>query len=174
MRFPVALAAALLLSAPSSQARRPPRPPPKPLVATVERVPVEPAVVVVEADAGATTYARYRAAVERKPGALPSRKPLTLIVRLEPFNSPDLVDVTADDFGRRQFGVALDVRRFTGPLAANVVTTPYVEVALGELASGRYHFTIQETVREFADLQQPTVTTAPRAGRSTQLELEVK
>jgi len=118
------------------------------LPVAIERAPLEPSVVVVARAAGATTLARYRAAGE------PCRpdQPLVAIVRLGPASTLDQV-VASASFDRRRGTIAVTVtsRHFVGPVAGTVLSTPYLEVDLGQLPRGRYRLTVDEVVVDFGE-----------------------
>jgi hypothetical protein len=63
----------------------------KELASRIERLPLEPAVVVTEEAAGATALERYRG---RTPGGLPADKPLVLLVKGRELSSADTITVT--------------------------------------------------------------------------------
>ncbi len=142
---------------------------PTKLSSTVARITPEPGVVVVPASSGKTTLERFRS------GATPtSGTPLVVIVRLPDLNSPDVVAVTKAQRDGTKVTVRIETRRFTGPLAANVVTTPLVEVALGTLPPATYHIDIEERVLRFSKFGKPETATKPTRGLSSGITLTVK
>jgi hypothetical protein len=142
---------------------------PTKLSSTVTRVTPEPPVVIVPADAGKTVLDRYRSRA-----APVSGKPLVVIVRLPDASSPDTFTVTDAHRDGLKIAVAIESRRFRGPLAANVVTTPLVEIALGELTPGTYTIDIDEQVLDFTKLDAPQTASRPRRGLASSITLTVQ
>ena len=68
----------------------------------------------------------------------------------------------------------VEVRQFTGPLAANVVTTPLLEVQLGQLSPGEYRVQVTEQVRDFSRYGHPETAGAARQGLRFQATLQVR
>jgi hypothetical protein len=141
-----------------------------PLPAKVARVDLDPVVALATKGSGSTPLERYRAARHRR---WSSRQHLVLLVRLEQANSPDLVDVSASRQGNA-IDVAITVRRYSGPLAANDVTVPLVEVDLGRLPAGTYDVSVNETVMDFDDLDRPDLATHARAGLGATMQFQVR
>jgi hypothetical protein len=142
------------------------------LKAHVERLPLEPSVVIVPRTAGATALERYRA--PRAPGPYPAHQPLVMLIRVAPAGSADTVTVTRSEREARTIIVNYEVRRFTGPLSANVVTTPLIEVELRDLSPGAYPVRVTETIREFSKYDHPETAGAGHRGMSFQTTLTVK
>jgi hypothetical protein len=142
-----------------------------PLVARVERMEVEPTLVVAPVAAGKTAEERYRA----WPGRVRVRAgvPAVLLIRLPVANSPDVVKVIAAERHGQRIRVKLETRRYTGPLSANVVAVPLVEVELGALAVGRYQVGVDETVLDFDRYDAPQVARNPRRGMGATLSFPV-
>jgi hypothetical protein len=140
------------------------------LPATVMLVDPDPVIAIADRASGATAAERYRAA---RRGRWTSKQRLVLLVRLREVSSPDLVDVTASRDGNK-IDVAITVRRYSGPLAANEITVPLVEVDLGRLAAGRYDVSVDEVVMDFDDLDRPDLTTNPRAGIGATMQFQVR
>jgi hypothetical protein len=166
MRIPhVALTLTLaLVLAPALAAAAPTK-----LSSSVTRSPVEPAVVIVPAKAGKTVLERYRS------GARPaSDTPLVVIVRLPDANSPDAFAVTEANREGGKIAIAIESRRFRGPLAATDVTTPLVEIALGDLPKGTYTIDIEEQVLELTKVGAPETAAKPRRGLSSAITLTVQ
>jgi hypothetical protein len=109
-----------------------------PLNATVARTPVEPAVVVVPANAGRTTLARYRSGATATSGT-----PLVVIVRLADAAAADAITVSDAHRDGPKIAITIDSRR---SLAA-ADTTPLVEIELGTLPEGTYTIDIAEQIR---------------------------
>jgi hypothetical protein len=122
---------------------------PTTLTSTVTRVPMEPAIVIVPANAGKTVLERYRS----KAKAI-SDTPLVVIVRLPDANTPDTFGVTNARRDGTKISATIESRRSTGAVAANEVTMPLVEIALGDLPTGTYTIDIDE--RLFRDNGKPT------------------
>ncbi len=158
----VALFAALAIPLPASAG-------PTPLTSTVTRVPLDPPAVIVPVSAGKTPLARYRS------GAKPSSgTPLVLIVRLSELNSPDVVAVTTAQRDGTKIVVRLETRRYQGPLAGNVVTTPLVEIALGTPPRGTYDIDLEEQILSFSKVGAPDTATKPRPGLRSAITLTVQ
>jgi hypothetical protein len=170
-RLPVVLAAlAAAMSASPASAKRPM--PATPLSSTVARLDLDPTVVVAPADAGTTPLERYRAT--RHPGPYPASTPLVLLVRGGTLNSPDTLAITRAERRGHLVTVELERRRFTGPLSANDVTQPLVEVELGPLGAGDWQIDVRETELTFDKYDHPEAPASPRPGLTAQLRLSVK
>jgi len=155
--------AVLLFAAPAmAQTRR--------LPAAVTRVSVEPTMRVAARAAGATVVERYRSPHR----ALRPSDEVVLIIRLPPLNSPDVVTVVSATAAGKRVRVALETRRFTGPLAANDVTEAFIEVSLGRLGAGRYDVRVREQVLAFDVYDRPDTANGARAGLGGSLSFEVR
>jgi hypothetical protein len=143
----------------------------QPLTSKVTRVDVEQEVVIAAAAAGKTPLERYRAAA---PGPYASGTPLVVIIRLPVTNSPDVVTVTDAHRDGNKVSIAIETRRFDGPLSANEVMTPLVEVALGALPKGTYTINIAERVLRFTKYSAPQTATDPRPGLGSSITLDVQ
>jgi hypothetical protein len=153
-----------LLLAPALAAAAPTK-----LSSTVTRAPLESPVVVVPANAGKTVLERYRS------GARPtSGTPLVVIARLPDANSPDAFNVTDAHRDGTKISIAIESRRFHGPLSANVVTTPLVEIALGELATGTYTIELEEQILDFTKYDAPQTASKPHRGLASSITLTVQ
>jgi hypothetical protein len=142
---------------------------PAKLSSTITRAPLEPPVVIVPQTAGKTVLERYRS------GAKPvSGTPLVVIVRLPDANGPDAFAVTAAQRDGAKIAIAIESRRFRGPLAANVVTTPLVEIALGVLAPGTYSIDIDEQILDVTKPGAPQTASKPHRGLSSAITLTVQ
>ena len=141
-----------------------------PLTSSVTRAPLEPAVVVVPVSAGKTTLERYhnRAA---KPV---SGTPLVVIVRLPDANSPDVIAVKSAQREGTKITVAIEARNYDGPLSANVVTTPFVEIELGVLSPATYTIEIGEQILHFTKYDAPQTATKPQRGLESSITLTVQ
>jgi hypothetical protein len=142
---------------------------PTPLTSTVTRAALEPAVVIVPMSAGHTTVERYRSAEKPVSGT-----PLAVIVRLADANSPDVIAVKDAHRDGQKISIALDTRRFDGPLAGNVVTTPFVEIALGNLPSGTYTIDILEQISHFTKLDAPQTAKNAHRGLDSSVTLTIQ
>jgi hypothetical protein len=132
-----------------------------PLRSTVTRMDLEPTLVVVPEASGTSAIARYRA---RTQGPLGIGAPLVALVRLPPANSPDVVTVAAASRRGRSITIELETRRFDGPLSANIVAAPLVEVELGALTADTYELHVTETVLRFTTFGAPDTARDPRPG----------
>jgi hypothetical protein len=97
-----------------------------------------------------------------------------LLIRVAPASSADTVIVTRSEREARTILVNYEVRRFIGPLAANVVTTPLIEVELRDLSPGAYPVRVTETLREFSKYGHPETAGPPHRGMSFQTTLQVR
>jgi hypothetical protein len=139
------------------------------LSSTITRLPHEPPIVVAPAGAGKTVLERYRS------GARPvSGTPLVVIVHLPDASSPDTFEVTDAHRDGAKIAIAIESRRFHGPLAANDVTTPLVEVALGDLGKGTYTIDIDEQILDFTKADAPQAASKPHRGLSSSITLTVQ
>jgi hypothetical protein len=153
-----------LLVAPALAAAAPAK-----LTSSVTRAPLESPVVIVPAGAGKTVLERYRS------GSKPvSGTPLVVIVRLPDANSPDRFAVTDANRDGAKIAIAIESRRFRGPLSANDVTTPLVEVSLGELVPGTYSINIDEQILDFTKPGAPETASKPHRGLSSSITLTVQ
>jgi hypothetical protein len=125
-----------------------------------------PRVVVVARDAGATPVERYRRGAAAA-GAVPAGKPLVALVRSGVLSTPDRFTLTqaARDGGEIQ--LTFEIRRYTGPISANVEREALAEIELGSLPPGSYVVVVTLNTRTFEDLQAPdafteTTTTVER------------
>jgi|SRR5215470_9335041 len=142
---------------------------PTPLTSTITRAPLEPAVVVVPADAGKTVLDRYRAHTPPTSGT-----PLVVIVRLPDANSPDVLAVTDAQRDGTKISIKLEARRYDGALHANEVTTPLVEIALGNLPKGSYTIDIDERILHFSKIDAPQTATKGHKGLQSTISLTVQ
>lgn len=142
---------------------------PAPLASSVTRVPPEPPVVVTSATSGATVVERYRAHAPPRSGT-----PLVVIVRLPPASSPDVVAVSDAHRDGSRISIAIETRKYDGPLAGNEVTTPYVEVELGTLAAGSYTIEVGERVLRFTKFGAPETAGGAKPGLQSSISLTVR
>ena len=105
-------------------------------------------------------------------GSAPS--PLVVIVRLADANSPDTFAVTDAHRDGTKIAIAIESRRFHGPLSANVVTTPLVEIALGDLTEGTYTIDLGEQILDFTKYDAPQTASKPHRGLSSTITLTVQ
>lgn len=143
---------------------------PTALTSSVTRASLEPAVVVVPASAGKTTLERYR----NRTAKPVSGTPLVVIVRLPDANSPDVVAVKDAQRDGTKIKVAIETRKFDGPLAGNVVTTPLVEIALGDLPPSTYTIEIGEQILHFTKYDAPQTASNPHRGLESSITLTVQ
>jgi hypothetical protein len=129
------------------------------------------AIVVAAADAGSTPTERYRHGA--RPGTpLLAGAPLVALVRSGPLSTSDTCEVSESSGNRTAFRLTLDVRRYTGPISANVDREFLFEVDLGAPSPGRYAVVVTTTALEFQDRQHPDRTANP-SKTEERLELEV-
>ena len=117
-------------------------------------------IVVAATDAGSTPADRYRN------GARPARplaagKRLVALVRSGRLSTPDTCEVSDTSRDGNTFRLTLDVRRYTGPIAANVERELLVEADLGALSAGHYAVVVTTTALDFQDRQHPERTANP-------------
>jgi hypothetical protein len=142
----------------------------QPLSSSVTRLDAEAPVVIAAATAGKTPLERYRAA---SPRPYARGVPLVVIIRLPDANSPDVVTVTDAHRDGSKVSIAIETRRFDGPLSANEVTTPLVEVVLGALPKGTYTIDIDERVLRFTKYGAPQTATDPQPGLVSSVALTI-
>jgi len=131
-----------------------------------------PSIAVVAADAASTPAGRYRQA--GRPGEpLPSGKPLVALVRSGVLSTPDTIAVADSSSDGNTFRLTLDVRRYIGPISANVEREAIVQAELGALAAGHYVVIVTRTTREFQDLQHPEQAANPTSAEE-RLEFDVR
>lgn len=140
-----------------------------PLASTITQVQLDPPVVVVPASAGKTVLERYRSAA--KPT---SDTPLVVVVRLADANSPDTFAVKTAQRDGTKIKVAIEARKYQGPLRANVVTVPLVEIQLGTLPKGTYQIDIDEQILDFTTYDAPQTAAKPHRGLSSSIALTVQ
>jgi hypothetical protein len=142
---------------------------PAQLMSNVTRVPLEPVVVVVPANSGKTVVDRFRSHATPTSGT-----PLVVIVRLPDANTPDTFAVTDAHRDGTKIVATIESRRYTGPLGGNEVTTPLVEVILGDLPKGSYTIDIDERILHFAKIDAPQSAGKPARGLSSSITLLVQ
>lgn len=153
-----------LLLAPALAAAAPTK-----LSSTVTRAPLDPAIVVAPASAGKTVLERYRSGARPTSGA-----PLVVIVRLPDASSPDTFAVTDAHLEGTKIAISIETRRFHGALAANELTMPLVEIALGDLPQGTYTIDIDEQILDFTKPDAPQAASKPHRGLSSSITLTVQ
>jgi hypothetical protein len=117
-------------------------------------------IVVAAADAGSTPAERYRNGA--RPGAsLPAGKRLVALVRSGPLSTPDTCEVKDASSDGNTFQLTLDIRRYTGPISANVERELLVEADLGTPTPGHYAVIVTTTALDFQDRQHPERTVNP-------------
>jgi hypothetical protein len=142
---------------------------PTKLSSSVTREPLEPPVVIVPAGSGKSVLERYRSRAKPVSGT-----PLVVIVRLPEANSPDAFAVTDAQRDGLKVTIAIESRRFRGAIAGNDVTTPLVEIALGELTAGTYTINIDEQILDVTKPDAPQTASKPRRGLSSAITLTVQ
>ena len=143
---------------------------PTALTSSVTRAPLEPAVVVVPASAGKTTLERFR----NRTAKPVSGTPLVVIVRLADANSPDVIAVKNAQRDGTKVSVAIELRKYDGPLSGNDVTTPLVEIELGTLPPATYTIEIGEQILHFTKYDAPQTATKPQRGLESSITLTVQ
>jgi hypothetical protein len=119
-----------------------------------------PRMMVVPAQPGTTTVDLYRQYIGA-PESCQARQPMVAIVRTGVLNSPDQVTSSGSQRSGTTFTIALEIRRFDGPLAGNDPWVALIQVDLGSLDPGSYQLVVQETVLRFTDLHHPERATDP-------------
>lgn len=89
------------------------------------------------------------------PDQVPAHTPLALLWRGPSLSSPDTLALLGAAWRGPVLAVTLELRCFDGPLHANIITVPIVELELGELAPGGYAAEIALATLAFADLDRP-------------------
>src|SRR5262249_16982592 len=123
-------------------------------LSTSELPPGGAAIVVAPAPAGTAPAERYRRASSAG-SPLPAGTPLVALVRSGALSTPDTVEVRESSRDGDTFRLTLDVRRYTGPISANVEREVLVEADLGSLPAGQYAVVVTTTTVEFQDQQHP-------------------
>lgn len=98
---------------------------------------------------------------------------LAALVRMRLSTDRDGVRVTDAAREGRNVRVALEVRRFAGPLAASVPRTALVQVRIGALEPGEYELAVAQSVVYFG-LPDPPGETADPPGEPLRLPFEVR
>ena len=113
-----------------------------------------PPLVIARRDADASPDARYvHAGPAEQP--FPAGVPLVGILRSDELASPDQIRVTASSRRDNSFLLAVERRRYTGSLAANVVTVAFVEMEIGALEPSDYELAAEVTTLEFDRFEHP-------------------
>lgn len=165
MRISIATVVGLLLCAASPAFGQT-----KQLSTSVELAFPPPRVAVAERTAGASPVERFR----NRERHASSTSDLVLIVRLKAINSPDRVTVTKAVRKGTTIDIDIEVRRFTGPLSANDVTEPFVEVELGQLSVGTYDVRVDATTFEFDELERPEAAVKKRSELASTKSFQVR
>lgn len=131
-----------------------------------------PSIVVVAADAASTPAGRYRQA-GRAGDAQPPGKPLVALIRSGVLSTPDTIQVSDSSADGNTFRLTLDLRRYIGPISANVERETIVQAELGALSPGHYAVVVTRTTREFQDLQHPEQAANPTSAEE-RLEFDVR
>jgi len=114
-------------------------------------------VVVVPRGIATTTAGRYQQGVQAS-DSLPAGQDLVAVIRSEELSSPDQITVTSHEQAGEKFKVVLRHLRYTGALAANVVTVALLEIELGSLSAGTYQVEVTTNVFTFGDINRPQDT----------------
>jgi hypothetical protein len=116
--------------------------------------------MVCRREAGATPESRYANA---GPAAQVFSREVFLvgILRSEELASADQIRVTANSRRDHAFELAVEIRRFTGDLGANVVTVAFVEMDLGALEPGDYEFAAEVITLQFDQYGHPETASNP-------------
>lgn len=117
------------------------------------QMPVGPATGVALSSSGLSPQERFRRLLP--PDRVPARTPLVLLWRGEPLSSADTVAVMSVNQVANRIALQIELRRFDGPLHANVVTVPVVEVDLGPLEPGQYDVSVELTELSFSEYDHP-------------------
>lgn len=118
-----------------------------------EQVAASPAIGVEELASGESPEERFQ---RLSPGeSVPAGEQLVLLWRGDPLGSPDTLTVTSATLSGRRIDVHIETRRFIGPLHANVVNVPVVEIDLGELHPGQYKASFDLTALTFTGYDHP-------------------
>jgi hypothetical protein len=164
LSFAVAIVTAIL-HAPVAMAK------PVSLASTITKLSPDPMVVLTEASAGPTPLSRYRAGHQ---GDYKAKVPLVLLIQVGPVNSPDTVAVTKATRDGKHIRVELEVRRFSGPLTKNIVTSPLVEIDVGALGKGEYDIEIAESELSFDNWDHPEAAKTTHSGNIGSMEFDVR
>ena len=131
-----------------------------------------PSIVVVAADVASTPAGRYRQA--GRPGeAQPAGTPLVALVRSGLLRTADTLQVSDSSSDGNTFQLTLDIRRYIGPISANVERVTIVQAELGALSAGRYVVVVTRTTREFQNRQHPEQAANPTSAEE-RLEFDVR
>ncbi len=97
-----------------------------------------------------------------------------VVVRLADANSPDVFAVKSAQRDGTKTKVAIESRRYQGPLSGNAVTVPLVEIQLGVLPKGTYQIDIDEQILDFTTYGAPQTASKPHRGLSSSIALTVQ
>ena len=100
------------------------------------------------------------------PERLPSRIPLALLWRGPSLSTPDTLALLDAAWNGPVLTVKVELRCFDGPLHANIITVPIVELELGELAPGAYTADIALAMLAFTDFDRPDTAVPVRTEHS--------
>ncbi len=100
------------------------------------------------------------------PGQVPAHTPLALLWRGPSLSSPDTLALAGAAWHGHTLAVTLELRCFDGPLHANIITVPIVELDLGELAPASYEADIALVTLAFSDLDRPETAVPVRTEHS--------
>ena len=71
-------------------------------------------------------------------------------------------------------GSGHSTRKYDGSLHANVVTTPFIEIVLGDLTSGAYAIEVTEQISHFTKLDAPQTATNAHRGLDVSVALTIQ
>ncbi len=114
---------------------------------------VGPALGIARADSGRNSEERLHHLLPSD--RIPAHVAVVLLFRGDPLSSPDSLVVKSAQIDAQAIHVTTELRRFAGPLHANVVTIPILEVELGPLSPGSYDVDVELTELQFSDMMHP-------------------
>lgn len=133
---------------------------------SLERIPSDtgtghdPVLLVATAEPSSSTTGLYRRFTGEAAGCRAGEN-LVVIASTGALNSPDLVAASGRRHSGSAFKMALDIRRYDGPIRANDPWIALVRMDLGSLDGGRYAVVVEQTTRRFTDRQHPERATNP-------------
>ena len=100
------------------------------------------------------------------PERLPPGIALALLWRGPSLSTPDTLALLEAAWNGPVLAVKVELRCFDGPLHANVITVPIMELELGELAPGAYTADIAVAMLAFTDIDRPDTAVPVRIEHS--------
>lgn len=82
-------------------------------------------------------------------------RPPSLLMRIAALNSPDRIAVLGAQERDRRVEIEVELRTYTGPLFANIVTVAVLEVGPLALAPGRAEVALTVHMRPFDEIDRP-------------------